>query len=91
VKTTIELPDDLFRAAKATAAREGCSLWEFLTEALREKLGQSQSGEPAPPPPWMRYSGTFEASRAESARIQDAIDEEFGAIDPLEEVGRVSR
>ncbi len=85
MKTTIELPDDLFRAAKATAAREGRSLRELFAEALQEKLSQLQSGEPASAPRWMKYFGTFEHSQAESTRIQDAIDEEFGSIDPLED------
>lgn len=85
MKTTVELPDDLFRAAKATAAREGRSLRELFTEALQEKLNQLQSGKPAPAPPWMKYFGAFENSQAESTRIQDAIDEEFGSIDPLED------
>lgn len=85
MKTTVEIPDDLFRAAKATAAREGRSLRELFTEALQEKLSQLQSGEPAPTPRWMTYFGAFEDSPTESRRIQDAIDEEFGATDPLED------
>lgn len=85
MKTTVELPDDLFRAAKATAARQGRSLREFFTEALQEKLRDERLEGPAPPPPWMKYFGAFAESRAESARIQDAIDDEFGKVDPLEE------
>ena len=85
MKTTVELPDDLFRAAKATAAREGRSLREFFTEALQDKLSRSESGLPLPEPAWMKYFGTFGDSPAESARIQDAIDREFGTIDPLED------
>jgi hypothetical protein len=40
VKTTIELPDQLFREAKATAARRGTSLKNFVTAALQEKLAR---------------------------------------------------
>jgi hypothetical protein len=34
MKTTLDLPDPLFRKAKATAAERGQSLKEFVTEAL---------------------------------------------------------
>lgn len=85
MKTTVEIPDGLFRAAKATAAREGRSLREFFAEALEEKLRQTESSGEAPPPPWRKYFGAFADSRQESARIQDAIDAEFGAVDPREE------
>jgi hypothetical protein len=58
VKTTIELPDDLFRNAKATAARRGTALKQFVQEALQEKLerekdsgGTQLAGSwPVPPP-----------------------------------------
>ena len=36
MKTTLELPDQLFRTAKATAAERGRTLKEFMTEAVRE-------------------------------------------------------
>ena len=38
MKTTIEIPDPLFRKAKATAAERGQSLKAFVTEALIDKL-----------------------------------------------------
>ena len=38
MKTTLELPDQLFRTAKATAAERGRTLKEFMTEAVRDKL-----------------------------------------------------
>jgi hypothetical protein len=38
MKTTLELPDALFREAKATAARRGTSLKALFTEALRREL-----------------------------------------------------
>lgn len=48
MKTTIELPDDLFREAKATAARRGTALKELVREALEEKLAREHA--PARPP-----------------------------------------
>lgn len=35
VKTTLEIPDDLFRAAKAKAAMDGIRLKDLVTEGLR--------------------------------------------------------
>jgi hypothetical protein len=50
VKTTVEIPDALFREAKATAAREGISLKEFFTEAVARKLGKNGTASPVNPP-----------------------------------------
>ncbi|MCL5996438.1 MAG: hypothetical protein M1546_10360 [Chloroflexi bacterium] len=38
MKTTIDIPDELFREAKARAALEGMKLRDLVAEALREKL-----------------------------------------------------
>jgi hypothetical protein len=37
VKTTLEIPDIIFRRAKSAAANRGIPLREFVTEAVREK------------------------------------------------------
>ncbi|MEX1115466.1 MAG: hypothetical protein WEB53_09460 [Akkermansiaceae bacterium] len=43
MRTTIDIPDPLFREVKATAARKGVLLKEFITAALiREVAGESQ-------------------------------------------------
>jgi hypothetical protein len=73
---TIELSDQLFRKAKATAARRGQSLKHFVTEALRDKLAprHGRTREPA----WMRGFGTLRHLHKETVRIQSVIDREFG-------------
>ncbi len=38
MKTTIEIPDELFREVKARAAMEGIKLKDLIADALREKL-----------------------------------------------------
>lgn len=38
MKTTIEIPDDLFRKAKATAALDGIKLKDLLADGLRLRL-----------------------------------------------------
>jgi len=45
MKTTIEMPDDLFRRAKAVAALHGLSMKNWLTEVLRREVG---AGDTAP-------------------------------------------
>jgi hypothetical protein len=42
MKTRIEIPNELFREAKARAALEGCTLKDFVTEGLRLRLRQSR-------------------------------------------------
>ena len=82
VKTTLEIPDSVFRRAKAKAAERGQPLRAFVTEALQEKL----SGRPAAPArnqtPWMKGFGQLRPLRRETARIQRLIDREFEVIEP---------
>ena len=79
MKTTVEIPDSLFREAKTAAATRGLSLKTFLTEALKEKLSKRrrtrQTGWPVPPP---------KLAKGEMRRIQSTIDEEFSRIDAQE-------
>lgn len=76
MKTTVEIPDRLFRAAKTAAAIRGLSLKKFLTEALQEKLAKAplrHSDWPVPPP---------KLASGELRRIEATIEEEFSRIDP---------
>ena len=82
MKTTIEIPDPVFRKAKSTAAERGQTLKEFVTEALQERLaankGEARRGEPE----WMQGFGKLRRLRKETARIQARIDEAFEVIEP---------
>lgn len=82
MKTTLNLPDPLFRKAKATAAERGQSLKEFVAEALQDKLerreGRSAPGEPN----WMQGFGKLKRLHKETVRVQSAVDEEFEVIEP---------
>ena len=82
MKTTLEVPDGLFRKAKATAAERGQSLKAFVTEALQEKLSRRAAQDGPKGPPWMRGFGALRALRKETARIQGRIDREFETIEP---------
>lgn len=43
MKTTIEMPDELFRKAKALAALRGQSMKQWLTDLLRREIGVESS------------------------------------------------
>ncbi|HLW79164.1 MAG TPA: hypothetical protein VKU44_06140 [Terriglobia bacterium] len=77
MKTTLELPEDLFRQAKATAALRGESLKEFMTAALREHL-EGQAGESAPVRGWRSVFGR--------ARPEDVDEVDRIVADELERV-----
>jgi predicted DNA binding CopG/RHH family protein len=38
MKTTLEIPDAIFRRAKSAAAKRGVPFREFVTEAVKDKL-----------------------------------------------------
>ena len=48
MKTTLEIPDDLFRQAKAKAAMEGRKLKDLVTEGLRLRLNQMPTANQKP-------------------------------------------
>ena len=82
MKTTIEIPDILFRKVKSKAAERSQTLNEFVSEALREKLaprsGTARSGEPE----WMQGFGKLRHLQKETARIQERIREAFERVEP---------
>jgi Zn-dependent alcohol dehydrogenase len=48
MKTTIELPDPLFRRAKVLAARRGATLRDLVVEGLRHVTGSGAAANGAP-------------------------------------------
>ena len=82
MKTTIEIPDPLFRKAKSKAAERGQSLKDFVTEALQEKLTAKPYLAQQTEPEWMQGFAKLGRLRKETARIQARIDETFDVIEP---------
>jgi hypothetical protein len=77
VKTTLEIPDDLFRKAKAAAALRGVKLRDFVAEALASQLAEGEkasSTSKLPPQP--------RVAKAELRRIHQLIEEDSERIDP---------
>jgi hypothetical protein len=91
LKTTVEIPDALFRKAKATAAERGVPLKDLLTDAVREHLRRSAGDSsksnppaPAPAPLWMSAFGGLRALHQETKRINRVLEQEFERIEKHE-------
>jgi hypothetical protein len=82
MKTTIEIPDPLFRRAKSEAAESGLTLKQFFTEAIQDKLAAKSGKAVSTEPRWMQGFGKLRRLRSETRRIQTAIDEEFDIVEP---------
>ena len=80
MKTTLDIPDALFREAKLTAAREGTTLRAVVTRALEAEL--TQRGQPGAPRPWHRVFGALNHLHAETEAVDRAVADEFEQIDP---------
>lgn len=80
MKTTLDIPDPVFRRAKARAAEQGQKLREFVTEALQEKLS-GRAGAPETEAPWMRGFGRLKRLSRETGRIARRIEREFEVIE----------
>jgi len=79
MKTTLEIPDSLFRQAKMAAAREGTTLRAVVTRALMAELvdGSAFSAAPA----WRKSFGGLRHLHGESSQVDAAVEEAFEQID----------
>jgi hypothetical protein len=76
VKTTLEIPDFLFRRAKSVAAERGIPLRQLVTEAIQEKLRTTSREKP-----WMEHMGKLKALHKERKPIERRLEESFERID----------
>ena len=79
MKTTLEIPDPIFRRAKSVAAQRGIPLRAFVTEAVTEKLEASLKKEEQP---WVRLAGGLKHLHKETVRLNRVIKNEFEKIEP---------
>ena len=77
VKTTLDIPDDVFRQSKARAALRGQSLKSFVAEALTAHLAEASSGDRQPP--WRAVFGA--ATKRQTSELDAIIETEFGQVD----------
>ena len=83
VKTTLEIPDPLFRQLKIAAARQGKTIRAVVTEALTEKLNLSPHGVEEPPA-WRAAFGGLRRLRDETSKVSRDIAAEFSQVNPDE-------
>ena len=76
MKTTLEIPDFLFRRAKSVAAERGIPLRQFVTEAVQEKLKTTSQEKP-----WMKHLGKLKHLHKERTRVESHVEEAFEQID----------
>jgi hypothetical protein len=60
MKTTLEIPDAIFRRAKSVAAERGIPLRELVTKAVKEKLAHNRGPSHKP---WMTAFGKLRRLR----------------------------
>ncbi len=82
MKTTIDIPDVLFRKVKSKAAERSQTLREFVSEALQEKLAPGRNTARSGEPEWMEGFGKLRRLHAETQRIQERIREAFEVVEP---------
>ena len=82
MKTTLEIPDVLFRRVKSKAAERSQTLKDFVNEALHEKLASRGATARPGEPEWMRGFGKLRQLHKETARIQERIQEAFEVLEP---------
>jgi hypothetical protein len=78
MKTTLEIPDAIFRRAKTVAAARGIPFRALVSEALAEKL-RAQADRDSKP--WMKTFGKLRHLHKETVRINHIIEEEFDQIE----------
>ena len=76
MKTTLEIPDFVFRRAKSLAAERGIPLRQFVTEAVQEKLRTTPRERP-----WMKHLGKLKNLRRERKQIEKRVEQAFEQID----------
>jgi hypothetical protein len=83
MKTTVEIPDLLYRQIKARAALKGQTIKDFLVDAVRAKLAGDKAKPNAKQKKKTGWESVFGAADPkEVAELQRIIDEEFSRIDP---------
>ncbi len=73
MKTTVEVPDNLYRQIKAQAALQGQTVKTFFIEALSEKLGGKHASPSDDDHGWKAVFG--KGNKKELAEVQRIIDE----------------
>ncbi len=74
MKTDLDIPDQILRRAKSKAAEKGIPLYQFVTEAVEDKLKVKPARGAKP---WMKHMGKLRDLRRETRRINKFIEQAF--------------
>ncbi|MEX2316733.1 MAG: hypothetical protein WD669_06250 [Pirellulales bacterium] len=77
MKTTVEVPDRVYRQIKARAASRGQTIKAFVLDALQDKLAKEKRSN-GRKSGWRAVFG--KAKKADVEAVQRAIDEKFSLI-----------
>lgn len=91
MKTTLEMPDELFRRAKARAAQRGQSLKQLVTVALERELAGSAPGIKHSKVTQAEIKATMLELKKISKRISAVWPEGVSAVDAIREQRRDCR
>ena len=79
MKTTVDVPDSLYRQIKARAALQGKTVKAFFLDALRDKLAGDKSRRDQEVG-WRSVFG--KASKAEIEELERIVNEDRSRVDP---------
>jgi hypothetical protein len=88
MKTTLEMPDELFRRAKATAAQRGQSLKQLITGALQHELSKPTHAAGSALARRAQVRATMRELKKISKRISAVWPEGVSAVDAIREQRR---
>ena len=88
MKTTLEMPDELFRRAKATAAQRGQSLKQLITAALQHELSKPKHAAGSARARRAQVRATMRELKKISKRISAVWPEGVSAVDAIREQRR---
>lgn len=75
MRTTVTIEDQLFRAAKAEAARTGRTLGALIEDAIRMAMSRSQPVDEVPELPTFGRSGTLDGvDLSSSSAVLDLME-----------------
>jgi len=84
VKTTLQLPDDLYRDVKASAARSGRSVTSIVEESLRRFLADAEPAETLRPLPVSQSRSGFTDEFLATGIVFNNTGEVLAWLDGLE-------
>ncbi len=82
MKTTLEIPDSIFRRAKSKAAKQGISLRQFVADALRDKLKSASIASRHWVKPMAKPVTAAGGLRPVNRQMDALIAEVFGSLEP---------